>query len=182
MIRAMILLLLVGSAYLGWNYQQQQATLQRYELALQEGGEIDRLMRQTQEDAYRAAQAQKIVERGGSKLDSGDESGVFNKVQTIAQMPNVAFGSIKVSKPNKKENVDGFVDSTYRIEHADSKQFVDRARIANLFYQLEQSHRSLKITSLVVKTATRNPSVSEPPVDEWDVEFDLTIREPEKKD
>lgn len=182
MIRAMILLLLVGSAVLGWNYKRQQATLQRYDTALQEGGEIDQAMRLTQQYAYQVAQQQKLVERGGKKLDSGDEGGIFNKVQTIAQMPNVAFGSISVSKPSRKENLDGYDDSTYRIEHQDSKQFVDRARIANLFYQVEQSHRSLKITGLTIKTAARSPSPSVPPEDQWDVEFDLTIREKEKKD
>lgn len=181
MIRAMILILLAGSAYLGWNYTQQKATLERYEAALAPDGEIEQLMRQTQSQAYRYAQLQKLSERGGKRIDAGDEGSVFTKVQTIAQMQNVAFGSIKVQKPRRKENVDGFVDTTYSIEHTDSKQFVDRARIANLFYQLEQSHRSLKVTGVTVKTGARNPSASEPPEDLWDVEFDLTIREKEKK-
>jgi len=177
MIRVMIVLLLAGSAFLGWKYKQHEAVLARYQAALEPDGEIERRMRSTQRLAFEYAQLQRAAARSGGKIDASSNSSVFNKIQTIAQMDDVAFGSISVSEPRERENLDGYQDIKYQVEHSDSKHYVDRARLANLFYQLEQSHRSLKVTGLTIRSAPKTPAPSEIPNDEWDVDFEITLRE-----
>lgn len=181
MVRVMILLLFAGSAWLGWNYTQQQKLLERYEAAVVPDGPIDDTIYDTQVAAYKYRQLQDLAASEGKKVDNSSEQSMFRKVQQVAQSPKIAFGGVKVSKPSSKQNREGYVDYIYRVEHNDSKENVKRDRVANFFYELERSHRSLKITGIEMRLADK-VKPREIPVDLWDVEFEVTVRtEKEKK-
>lgn len=180
MVRVMILLLLAGSAWLGWNYTQQEKTLEAYEAAIVPDGPIDQTIRATQVAAYKYRALQDLAANGGAKIDNSTEASVFSKIQAIAQIPQISFGGMTVSKPSAKTHREGYLDSVYHVEHRDSKEAVKRDRLANFFYKLERSHRSMKVTSIDLSLA-KKAKPTEIPVDEWDVEFDVIVREEKKK-
>ena len=59
MVRVMIVLLLAGSAVLGWIAYKQTQEIERYETALVEGGEVDETIRSIQEKAFKYNQPQR---------------------------------------------------------------------------------------------------------------------------
>lgn len=179
MVRAMIVLLLLGSAFLGWRYTQQQAVLEEYEAAVVEGGSLDKAIADTQELAHKYHQLQDLAARQGTKT-SDSSSSVFQQLQSVAQIPKVAFGNLSVSKPRERTNRQGFVDATYSVEHQDSKEAVRRDRIANFFFELEQSKRRYRVTSLTLSIDGKVDDDEVPETDEWDVKFELTERKEKK--
>lgn len=180
MVRVMIVLLLLGSAYLGWNYSQQKETLARYEAAIAPDGPIEEEIYSTQIAAHKFSQLQGLAGSQLKKIGDSSESSIFTQVQEVAQLPEVSMGGFSVSKPSRKSNREGFTDMIYRIEHLDTKEAVQRDRLANFFFKLERSHRSMKVTGVEVKLADR-AKPTEIPADLWDVEFEVTIREEAEK-
>ena len=75
----------------------------------------------------------------------------------------------------------GYVDYTYRVDHALSAASVSRNHIANMFYLIERDLRRMKVTGIEIDATDTKADEHEVPADDWKVRFWVTIRERDKK-
>ena len=181
MVRVMIVLLLAGSAVLGWLAYKQTQEIARYEAALAEGGEVDETIRSIQEKAFKYTSLKDREESEGMKGAADDQVSVAGYLRKKAQDPKVKWGNINVSEPDDKRNRDGYTDYTYRVSHSDGTAAVSRNHIANMFFLIERDLRRMKVTGIRLDTADTKADEHEVPADEWRVRFDVSIRERDKK-
>lgn len=180
MVRAMIVLLLLGSCFLGWNYMRQAKILETYEKTLAPGDDVEGYVTQTQARAHDYALALKQAE--DENVDATRDEGVILRIRKVAQSDSVKWGGLYKSKERTKgQTVDGkkYEDTTYSIRHEDNKHTVSRQRIAHLFYLLE-GLRNLHVTRIDISQA-KAPKPGDIPVDEWKCDFDVVERKPVKK-
>lgn len=179
MVRIMIVLLLAGSAVLGWLGYQQQKVIDRYEAAVQEGGEVetlaeDILKRGFQYTAYKERSAKEGVKGNGA--DS-----VQTYVYEIARRRAVLWGNPTISKPRTTGNLKGYSDTNYAVSSKEKGVAFERAQIANFFYLIEQESRKMRVTSLDVRCASTKTKPHEIPEDRWTADFTLCVRERDGK-
>ena len=180
MVRIMIVLLLLGSAFLGWNYTRQAKLLERYETELAPKGRVSVAVVATQNDAHRYASGLKQAE--DENISSTADEGVVLRIRKVAQGKTVLWGGIYSSKARAVQNSVGkkkYVDTVYRIKHEDNKHTVDRTRIAHLFYLLE-GLRNLHVTGIEI-SPSKSPKPGQIPADDWTCEFEVRQRAPKPK-
>ncbi len=178
MIRIMIGLLLAGSAFLGWQAMQQRETIARYEAAVAEGGDAERLAQRILRSAFSYTQYKERSAKEGVKGDGADQ--VNSYIFAVAADPNVLWGNPKIEKPRETSPLSGYTDLVYKIRPAENNAWFDRARIANFFYLLESRSRKLRITNIDLRTADKKVKPHEIPEDRWFVELSVTMRERSK--
>lgn len=181
MVRVMIVLLLAGSAVLGWIAYKQFQEIDRYEAALAEGGEVEETIRSIQEKAFKYSSLKEREESEGMKGAAKDQTEVALYLRAKAQDQFVNWGNINVGKPDEHMNRDGYQDIVYRVEHSDKDAAVSRNHIANMFYLIERDLRRMKVTSVDIEPAEKS-APHEVPEDRWKVKnFNVTIRERAEK-
>lgn len=179
MVRIMIVLLLLGSAFLGWKVYEQREEIKTYEAAMAPGGQVEKDIKMIQSLAFSYTGLNKAKEQEGIKGDVTDQSSIAEYVRRLCQGDNVQWGSVSVGKAKDRDNVKGYVDYSYQIEHSDKDDAVRRGNIANLFWLLERGSSKLKVTDIKLDPAGKRKPPHEIPEDLWNVEFDVTVRTPE---
>lgn len=180
MVRIMIILLVLGSGYLGWRAWEQHKQIEQYEIAMADGGQVDKDIAQIQKLAFSYTNLMRMNAQEGIKGDPTEQSSISQYVREVAQRDDVQWGAVSVGSPKSSPVKIGntqYEDTTYRVEHSDSKDIVGRGNIANLFWLLERGSTKLKVTRIEVTPANKAKE-NEIPDDEWDVEFDVTVRRP----
>lgn len=182
MVRMMIVLLVLGSGFLGWRALQQQARIDELDAALARGGDVERLVQKIQERAYTYTQYQnrKLEEGVKGEVNEGSMA-VF--VRKWAQDKDVLWGNVTVNKADDDAvtiNNKNYRDTSYRVDPRDKNQWFDRNRIANFMYILESKSRKVKVTELNIELAEKADE-HEVPQDKWEVDFKLTVRERDEK-
>ena len=174
----MIVLLLAGSAFLGWRAMQQQKTIDRYEAAMAPDGEVEQLAQRILKRAHTYSQYKERSAKEGVKGDGADR--VNSYIFEIAARRNVIWGNPKIGKPRESRPLTGFTDSVYSITPAEKNASAGRNQIANFFFLLEDESRKLKITNIDLRLATKNVKPHEIPPDLWAVDLSVTMRERSK--
>lgn len=180
MVRIMIVLLLLGSAFLGWRAYTQDKEIKRYEAALAPGGEVDATIEKIQKKAFLYTSYTERQLNEGMKGASDDQDSVDTYLRRKAQGDRVEWGNIKIDKPKPQYNREGYVDYTYRVTHQDGKMRVSKKRIANMLFTIERDSRKMKVTRLSVRTGDSYKD-EDIPEDSWRVDFDVSLRERNKK-
>ena len=175
MVRIMIVLLLAGSAVLGYLVLEQRKVLGRFDAALARGGDVERLSEEVLQRGYQYSQYKERSAREGVK-GSGDDS-VATYVYEIAARNAVLWGNPNITKPRSSTQLTGYTDTTYSIDPKEKDAWFDRARIANFFFLLESESRRMRITNIDLRPAQRNVAPHEVPEDRWTVDFQLTLRD-----
>jgi len=175
MVRIMIILLLAGSAFLGWRAMQQQTVIDRYEAAIAEGGDVERRAKSILENAHRYTALKERSAKEGMK-GRGTNS-VSSYVREIAQRRNVLWGAIKIGRPQERTQLAGYDDMIYKITPQEKNAYFDRSRIANFLYLLEQESRKLRVTNIDVRLSEKSIKPHEIPQDQWVVDVTVTTRE-----
>ncbi|MEC8496092.1 MAG: hypothetical protein VXZ39_14270 [Planctomycetota bacterium] len=177
MVRIMIVLLVLGSSFLGWKVLEQREEISLYESAMAPGGQVEQDMTVIQDAAYKYTSRNKLKEQEGIKGDITDQGSIAEYVRRLCQGDNVQWGAVSIGKARDAPNLKGYTDFTYTVEHSDKKDAVGRGNIANLFWLLERGSSKLKVTEIHIDAAGKSKP-HEIPEDSWNVDFEVTVRVP----
>lgn len=177
MVRIMIVVLLLGSAVLGWLAWENSAEIKRYEEALRPNGVVEKTVEQIQKNAFLYTQYKERAAIEGIKGDGGDDS-IAGYVRGQAQDSHVLWGGVSVGAGKPKDTkIDKktYLDTRYRVEAQEKDRAYSRNQIANFFYLLERDSLKMKITDLTIKSSGKTQA-HEIPQDQYDVDFTVTVR------
>ena len=180
MIRVMIVLLLLGSGVVGWLVWERQQEIQSYEAAMAEGGEVELNMVKIVNRARAWTRDNKRLSDEGIKGSLDDEESVPGYIRGIAQDGYVRWGGVTIGKPKAKDNLKGYDDVVYTVKQSDKDDTIARGKIANMFYKLETQSRKLKVTDIEIRLAD-NVKDEMVPEDLYNVDFEVTVRQPKAK-
>jgi len=179
MVRIMIVLLVLGSCFLGWKVLEQREEISLYEAAMAPGGQVEQDMTVIQDAAYKYTSRKKLKEQEGIKGDVTDQGSIAEYVRRLCQGDNVQWGAVSIGKARDAANLKGYTDFTYKVDHSDKKDAVGRGNIANLFWLLERGSSKLKVTKIQID-AVGKAKPHEIPEDSWNVGFEVTVRVPDE--
>ena len=170
MVRIMIVLLVLGSGFLGWTAYKQDQRLDYLRKALAKGGLVPKTAANIQQNSENYAM---YKDRAASDGLKDADPGVY--IQSAASNPNVNIGRVDYT-PGSKEHSRGIVDRTFRIEPNDRKAQFPRLNIANFLYKLEEDSRRVKVTMVDLSPSTK-VGEGERPQDLWKLTAEISIRE-----
>ncbi len=179
MVRIMIVLLVLGSGFLGWKVFEQREEINLYQSAMAPGGQVEQDMTVIQDAAYKYTSRRKLKEQEGIKGDVTDQGSIAEYVRRLCQGDNVQWGAVSIGKARDSNNLKGYTDFTYGVEHSDKKDAVGRGNIANLFWLLERGSSKLKVTEIHIDAVGKSKP-HEIPEDSWNVDFEVTVRVPDE--
>lgn len=170
MVRIMIILLVLGSCFLGWTAYRQHQRIQYLRSALAPDGLVSKTAASIQHNAERYAD---LKDRAASDLLKDEDPAVY--IRELAGHPNINIGRIDVSSA-EVEAGRGITQRNYRIKPSDPKQTFDRRNIANFLYKLEEDSRRVKVTYIKLDPASKVEEGGRPQ-DLWRMETAISIRD-----
>lgn len=180
MVRIMIVLLVLGSGFLGWKVYEQREEIKTYESAMAPGGQVESDITTIQKAAFNYTSRNELKKQEGIEGDVTEQASVAGYVRALCQGDNVQWGAVKIGKARDSNNLKGYTDYTYQVDHSDKNDAVGRGNIANLFWLLERGSSVLKVTEVHIDAVGKSKP-HEIPEDLWNVEFEVTVRVPEEK-
>lgn len=166
--RIVILLSLIGSGVLGYQYQGRAQRLDELKREVDQAPEVAR------EIQVLALQLQELKRKlGKENLDVLKDPDLY--IRQIAQQRNVDIGGVKVDF-DEKEPAKGVVDNIQTITPQDKRRGKDRTRIANFLYQLEAGSRRVRVTRFEL-TPVKSFKPHEIGPDNWAFEAEITSRQ-----
>lgn len=173
--RVIILLSVVGSAYLGWAaYEKhQEVSFLRSTFAVQ----VPKLAKEIQELSLLNSKLEKDIK--GDQFISTDSPESY--VRRCADNPSVAIGDV-VADPTSRPGPNGTTDNKITIRPSDSKKAFTHSQIAAFLYRLEADSNQIKVTNLSYRLLGKGVKPDEIPKDEWTFEATITnrIKDPSK--
>jgi len=170
-VRVVILLSLVGSgvlAYYGW---EQNKELVEIRAALQEGGEVERLVRQIQTESLSYSQLKKQRDADGM---SGQENPT-QYIRAIAGKDKIEVGQIDITPQKRITALPGLEDETYKIKPKSDRGF-QRSTIGNFLFTLEDQSRQVRVTEVQIWNHEKRVAPEAIPNNLWDFECTITSR------
>lgn len=168
--RWIILLSFLGSialAVTGVMFHQERKAL---EAALET--EVPRRAQEIQILGQRYTQLHAKVQREGWVGTENPES----YVRKIAADPKVRLGQVKIVDQSGSSPARGVVDNKYVVRPQDRDRAVDRLRIANFAWKLENESSRVKVTGLRLDPERKMAEWEHAP-DAWSWEIELTSRQ-----
>lgn len=170
MVRIMIVLLVLGSAFLGWMAFKQHQRIQFLRSALAPDGLVPKTVASIQQNAENYAN---YKDRAASDQLKDQDPSVY--IRGLAGHPNINIGRVDVNM-KETEAGRGISQRDYRIEPNDAKATFDRRNIANFLYKLEEDSRRVKVTSISLTPATKVDEGGRPQ-DLWRMTAAISMRE-----
>ena len=173
--KALILVCLMGSAYLGWKAWKGQQAIQGLEVALAQGGQVEKLVREIQQladeytDLYR--------QREGDDMQAITDPNSY--IRGIASSKNIELGPTDID-PRRVPVGRDIVDRQYKISPKDRAATFDLIQIANFLYTLEARSHRVRVTRIKINSPGRVQPHEYPPENDW--VFDCTITSRGKKE
>jgi len=163
--RAIILLSILGSAYLGWAGWQRQQEVSFLNDTFTHA--IPLMCKEIQETALLNTKLNKDI-KGDRFIDEGSAD---SYVRYCADNPSSQMG--EVTTDAREENpARGITDKNVTIKPLDAKQAYTHAQIAAFLYRLEADSNQIKVTSVSYDLLDKT-GPDEYPSDSWT--FDATI-------
>ncbi|MCP4222024.1 MAG: hypothetical protein GY773_01605, partial [Actinomycetia bacterium] len=144
--KVMIGLCLVGSGVLAWFDWKQYQEIERLEVALEPGGEVETLVRDTQRLGKEYAELEKAL---GNEALMG-QSSPLTYISEMAERPKIGIGNVDISPSERPTSNRATVDKVYTITPSDKKRNYDQLSIANYLYSLEENSRRIRVTMLKI--------------------------------
>ena len=166
--KGLILVCLVGSAYLGWKAWKGHQAIQTLEVALAQGGQVERMVREIQQESDEYTDLYRL--RKGEELQAQTDPIVY--IRSIASSKNIELGFTDIAPRTVPVGRD-FVDRQYTITPKDRAATFDLIQIANFLYTLEARSHRVRVTRLKINTPDRVLPHEYPPENTW--MFDCTI-------
>jgi hypothetical protein len=170
MVRIMIVLLVLGSGFLGWTAYKQHQRIQFLRSALAPGGLVPKTVANIQQNAENYAT---YKDRAASDQLKDDDPSVY--IRGLAGHRNINIGRVDVDK-KEIEAGRGISQFNYTIEPNDAKMTFDRRNIANFLYKLEEDSRRVKVTMVNLTPATKVEEGGRPQ-DLWRMTAAISMRE-----
>lgn len=170
MVRIMIVLLVLGSGFLGWTAFKQQQRIEFLRTALAPDGLVPKTVASIQQNAETYAI---YKDRSASDQLKDQDPAVY--IQGLAGHPNINIGRVDV-KFSETEAGRGITQRNYPIEPSDAKATFDRRNLANFLYKLEEDSRRVKVTSVELTPATKMEEGARPQ-DLWRMKATISMRE-----
>jgi len=170
MVRIMIVLLVLGSLFLGWTAYKQQQRIQYLRSALAPDGLVPKTVASIQQNAENYAN---YKDRAASDQLRDQDPAVY--IRGLAGHPNINIGRVDVNM-SEVEAGKGVNQRTFRIEPNDAKATFDRRNIANFLYKLEEDSRRVKVTYIELNPATKIEEGGRPQ-DLWRMTAAISMRE-----
>lgn len=163
--RAIIILSIFASAYLGWAgwERQQEVSFLRSTFARQ----VPNLCKEIQETSKLNTKLQKDI-KGDRFIDEGSAD---SYVRYCADNPSSQMGEV-TTDPRVENRPGGILDKTVSIQPLDPKQAYTHSQIASFLYRLEADSNQIKVTSVSYDLLDKTKP-DEYPADRWT--FDATI-------
>lgn len=141
--RAMILVCLGSSCALGYFVWERQAMIQDRSLSLEEGGRIERLVKDIQTLSKQYSQLYEKADDEGLK---GKEK-PLTYINGIAAKDLVDIGRVDV-RVSERQFSNTMVDNIFSITPATKNAKFRRTNIANFLFTLESNSRRVRVTEL----------------------------------
>jgi len=170
MVRIMIVLLVLGSAFLGWTAYKQHQRILYLRSALAPDGFVPRTVASIQQNAENYAN---YKDRAATDQLKDDDPSVY--IRGLAGHPNINIGRVEVAWKGSEVGR-GISQNDYRIEPTDAKATFDRRNIANFLYKLEEDSRRVKVTFVSLTPATKVEEGGRPQ-DLWRMTAAISTRE-----
>lgn len=168
----MIVLLVLGSAYLGWMAYGQRQTLNTLRANLAQGGLVPKTVAEIQQSAelytlYKDRGASDALLKGGEDM--------LSYINQIASHQHVNVGRVDIDPARESDIGKDVSERTYRVTPNDQKATFGRLNIANFLFKLEEDSPRVKVTQIEIKPKD-NPKVGERPQDEWQLKLSVSKR------
>jgi hypothetical protein len=170
MVRIMIVLLVLGSGFLGWTAFKQQQRIEFLRAALAPNGLVPKTVASIQQNAETYAN---YKDRAASDQLKDQDPAVY--IRGLAGHPNINIGRVDVNMA-EVEAGRGISQRNYRIEPNDAKATFDRRNIANFLYKLEEDSRRVKVTSIELNQPGKVDEGGRPG-DLWRLKATISMRE-----
>ena len=175
--RAMILVCLLSSCYLGYRVWDNQEKIQDGSLSLQESGRVERLVQEIQSLSKQFTQLAVKAENEG--LLKGKENPI-TYINGIAAEDRVEIGRVEV-KVNERQFSTSMVDNVFSISPAAKNAKYLMTNIANFLFTLEANSRRVRVTELRIDALNRDGKTriadDEYPSDYYQFSCKLTSRQ-----
>jgi hypothetical protein len=170
MVRIMIVLLVLGSGFLGWTAYKQHQRIQFLRAALAPNGIVPKTVASIQQNAEEYA-----LYKDRAASDQLKDQDPASYIRGLAGHPNINIGRLELDR-TEDEPARGINQLNYRIEPNDSKTTFDRRNIANFLYKLEEDSRRVKVTYIEMNPATKIDEGARPQ-DTWRMKATISMRE-----
>lgn len=171
MVRIMIVLLVLGSCFLGWTAHKQQQRIQFLRSALAPNGLVPKTVASIQQNAENYAN---YKDRAASDQLKDQDPSVY--IRALAGHPNINIGRVEVNF-TESESGRGVSQRNYQITPTESRATFDRRNIANFLYKLEEDSRRVKVTSIELNNASSRVEPGARPQDLWQLKATISMRE-----
>lgn len=182
--RAMIMVFLLASAYLGYEAYAGVARVDqaRTRLGLDEAGvpmagpnaPVHDLLRRIVHQAKRYTDFKEQLASDGMEHEDNLQSYIRN----VAVHQKIGLGRINVTTQPTKSIFKGSQDREFRIRHKDAKADFSRLQACNFMFKLEDGSNRIRVTEFRMSAAERTEPESIPN-DRWTFECKVTMREKE---
>jgi hypothetical protein len=173
--KVMILLCLIGSGVLAWLDWNQHKQIGQLKLALQPGGDVEQLVRSTQQAGKEYAELSRALK--GDELKSQDRP--LSYISDIADEPLISIGQVDIRVNDRKGR--GTIDHVYSISPQNKDRFFSKLNIANFLFTLEEKSRKVRVTQLDMDQINSNEKTrvraTEFPADLFTFSTELTSRQ-----